>query len=101
MAIEVRHEFILPETVKITAAIYNDSDALVNPTGVTITITSPTGVVVVNDVAMTNDSTGIYTYLFRTTISTTNGQYTEKVTATDGAGALAIITMGTDTFKLR
>jgi len=101
MAIEVRHEFIARETVKITAYVYDDDGDLVAPTGVTIKITSPTGVVVVNDEAMTTTTTGVYTYLYRTTITTTVGQYTETITVTDGSGLTAVTTLGTDTFKLR
>jgi len=50
-----------------------------------ITITNPSGTVVVSDAVMTRLSLGYYTYSYQTTISNALGVYTARVTAVSGS----------------
>jgi hypothetical protein len=64
---------------------FRDRDnALHNPTTVVITITDPCGVVKVSGLAMTNDSTGVYYYVYDIPVDGVYGKWDVKVVATDG-----------------
>ncbi len=87
--------FVNGETVICSCTVKNSSGTLADPsTSMKITI-DLVGVnsVVVNDVAMTKDSTGTYHYDY---LSTMRGQFSVKFKATDGAR----ISIGADTFTV-
>jgi uncharacterized protein YfaS (alpha-2-macroglobulin family) len=54
-------------------------------TSVTMTLTNPSGTVVLNNVAMTKLSTGIYFYRYQTSTSDPLGRWTVKFVGNDGA----------------
>lgn len=59
---------------------------LFNPgEGVKITLKNPSGVTVVNAVAMTNEATGVYSYRHQTAVSDPLGPWTAEFKAVDGA----------------
>jgi len=59
------------------------ANALYDPTTVAITITDPCGTVVVNGIAMVNDSTGVYYYNYPIPVDGVYGRWDVKVVATD------------------
>lgn len=64
-----------------------DPPVLYNPSsGVTITVTDATGVVAVNNLAMTNAATGVYTYAWQSLTTSTLGDYTVSFKAVDTTG---------------
>jgi len=93
MSIKIIAEFISPATVRTIAYIYDDDDALVNPTHattpITVTITDPAGDDVADAEAMTqyDSTTGTYEHFLYTTSSYVKGWYEGRVTTMDGAGA--------------
>ncbi len=96
---EVR-TFQRPETVPIYAEVKNQAGSYVDPTSITITITSPTNLAVITDVAMTQTATGKYTYYYRPASNAELGWYHVKVTSVDGAGGSAITTITQGGFTL-
>lgn len=78
MAIFQRNETLVH---KIT--FRNDSGTLVSPTTAKITITNPCGVVVVDAVDMTEESTGKYQYSYLIPADSKYGRYLISVSATD------------------
>ena len=75
------------ETVICSVTITNSATgALTNPaTSMTITITDPTTVKVVDAQAMINDSTGKYHYDYTSASNAALGTYVVTYTATDGS----------------
>lgn len=62
------------------------TEQLFNPdTSITITIYNPSGVAVVTDGAMTNESLGTYGYNYQTTTGSPVGLYTAKFKAVNGS----------------
>lgn len=92
MSIKIVAEFITESTVRTVAYIYDDDDALVDPTHattpITVTITDKEGTVVATDEAMAqqNSTTGVYEHYLYTTSSYVKGWYEGVVTTMDGAG---------------
>ena len=77
-------KYLAGEAVDIYAEIRDNNNALVAPaTSVTVTITDPTGTVVVTDGAMSTSSTGIYDYYYITTVDTKYGEWRYVVTTLD------------------
>jgi len=109
MAIEVVSEYLNTATVRIIAYVYNDSDALTDPTGITIEIWNPAGTRQLLDdpnypIAMTQTATGIYEYYYHKgsgVNAMTSGRWRFTVTVVDGAGASAIYSTGSGSFKVR
>ena len=62
MAILVQTEFTRTGTIRTIAYVYDDDEALVDATSVSITIKDPDGTLVADDQAMTKTSTGVYEY---------------------------------------
>ena len=95
MAIEVVTKFLNTATVQVWAYVYTQADALADPTGIVVTITDPTGTVIVDAATMTKSDTGIYYYNYHAGVGVTamdKGKWRGVVTITDGSGATAIIT---------
>ncbi|MFA5429918.1 MAG: hypothetical protein WC329_02015 [Candidatus Omnitrophota bacterium] len=95
MAIDVVTKFLNTATVRAWVYVYDDDNALIDPTAVVITITDPAKVVKTNAVAMTKSDTGIYYYDYHAGVSAAamdKGKWRGVATITDGSGATAIIT---------
>ena len=78
--------FRIAETVVCSITVTTTSSgALTNPaTSMNITITDPSGVKVVDAQAMTNNSTGKYSYDYTSLGTAISGKYVVVYTATDG-----------------
>lgn len=104
MGIEVIVEFIAKTTVRVLAYIYNDADALVNPTTSTkITITDPDGTTKVSGVAMSLVSglTGVYEYFYKTDTTLVKGWWRGEIVAIDGVTPDDRTSLGTFSFRLK
>jgi hypothetical protein len=94
--------FQRPETVPVHAEVkdWGVPPVYIDPTTITITITTKTGVAVITDVAMTKESLGKYVYYYRPAVDAYLGWYIVKATVVDGAGGTAITTIQPGGFKL-
>jgi uncharacterized protein YfaS (alpha-2-macroglobulin family) len=73
------------ETVICSILVKTTAGVLTNPaTSMKIQVTEPSGIIVVTDTAMTNDTTGTYHYDFVPTVSSQLGLYKVRYTAVDG-----------------
>ena len=96
------HFFQKGETVPIWADVRNWSDVLVDPSeGVTITLTSPTGVTIRDGVAMTKSEIGKYVTYYNTTTDSPSGWWKAKTIAQDGTGESAKYTITLGGFSLQ
>lgn len=75
MAIRVQTEFIRKGTVRIIVYVYDDDEALVAATSVSISIKDPASEVVVDEAAMTPTVTGVYEYYYTTDATNEEGDY--------------------------
>ena len=76
------------ETVVLSESIRDSAGALHSPSvSITVTVTSPTGEVVVNALAMTEDSTGLYHYDYALAADAAYGTYNVLCTMVDGSPA--------------
>ena len=102
MGIEVKAEFIGKATIRVWSYVYDNDDALVDPTNsIEVTIKDKNGTIAVDEQAMTKSDTGIYTYDYNTTTSTTKGWYNVEVVVIDGTEAGAKTSVGTCAFKIK
>ncbi len=103
MAVTVQTEFISSSTVRVIAYIYNDSDALTDPTAVTIDIYDPDGAKQVDGAAMTASATGVYYYLYHQGAgedAMDTGRWRGEVKTADGTGASTIYSGKPFSFKV-
>lgn len=78
--------FQVTETVTINGTIRDSDGDLTTPaTSTKITITDPAGTKVVDDLAVTFDSAGVWQYLYTPVAAAVTGAYHVRVIATDGA----------------
>ena len=90
MGLDVQIEFVAKTTVRVRAYVTNDDDALTNPTtSIKVIITDPDGTVQVpsegnGDDDMSQVSTGIYEYYYKTTTGSTKGWWQGEVVVIDG-----------------
>ena len=75
MAIRVQTEFTRKGTVRIICYVYDDDEALVDATSVSISIVSPTGAVAINGTGMTKTAKGTYEYYYTTPSYATEGNW--------------------------
>ena len=104
MAIKVQTEFIDAASVRIITYVYNAAGKLEDATGLTIDIYDPDGTLTIDGVAMDNQGTGIYDYYYHkgaTSAAMASGRWRGIVLVTDGAGATAVISAGTFSFKVK
>lgn len=101
MGLDVVAEFLARATVRVRAYIYDDNDALADPTSVTIDIYDAEGTLLIDGVAMTQAAKGIYEYYYKTTISSPTGWWRGVVWAVDGSGDLAKTSEGSFGFKVK
>ena len=85
MAILVRTDFVRKATVRVICYVYDDDEALVDATSVSVSIIPPNGTAVVDDQAMTKTATGIYEYFYTTTASVAEGDYQVECDILDGS----------------
>lgn len=72
------------ETAIISVEIRNGVGVLTTPAvSTTVKITDPSGTVVVNNVAMSNDGAGLFHYDYAVGANATLGLYRVRITATD------------------
>ena len=100
MSVEAQTEFIAKATVRVHAKVYDDDNALADPTSITATIKDPHSATQVDAQAMTKDSTGVYNYYYQTNTSTTKGNWTGEVITIDGTGAGAKTSVSTFDFRI-
>ena len=104
MALKVTTNFTNKDTVKVTVYIYNDSDALVDPTGsVKISIYDPDEVASIEDEDMSKVTTGTYEYYFHKGAPATpldSGKWRGVIAVTDGTGDDAVISEQGFSFKV-
>jgi len=108
MAITVITEFPNKATVRIIVYVYNDTDVLTAPTSVLVSIWDPDGgdpVVDESEIVVTGAvETGIYAYYYHMNASADAmmaGQWRGEILVIDGAGATAVISPGSFSFKVR
>ena len=102
MGLDVITEFLAKATVRVRAYIYDDDDALVDPTPpVTIDIFDPDGTPIESGATMTRADTGIYEYYYKTTVDSPDGWWRGVVWVVDGSGDLAKTSEGSFGFKVK
>ena len=105
MAIEVITVFPDNATVRIITYVYDDDDALVDPTGsIKCTIYDPDGTKQVEAQDMTKDVTGIYEYYYHKGTGLDpmdKGEWRGEIEVIDGSGADAITSPGNFSFTVR
>lgn len=82
MAIRVQTEFTRGGDVRIIYYNYDDDEALVAATSVTVNIKDPDGTVV--EEPMVEGDTGVYEYYYATTTASVAGNYQVEVDSLDG-----------------
>ena len=85
MAIKVITDFIRKATVRTICYVYDDDEALVDATSVSISIKDPDGTVQIDGTAMTKASTGTYEYYYTTTTSSIRGAWQIECDILDGS----------------
>ncbi len=85
MAILVQTDFTRTGTIRTICYVYDDDEALVDATSVSITIKDPDGTLVVDDVAMTKNSTGMYEYFYTPATTAILGNYQIECDILDGS----------------
>ena len=85
MAIKVMTEFVRKATIRIIVYVYDDDEALVDATSVSISIVDPKGTVKVDAAAMTKTSTGTYEYFYTTTTLFVEGDWQIECAILDGS----------------
>jgi len=98
MAIEVRTVFIAKTTVITYVYVKDEYEVLTDASSVLMTIIDPDGTTQVDGEAMTKQSTGIYTYDYKTTIDTQKGLWRQQVEVIDGTGVEARTSMDSHSF---
>ena len=86
---DVITKFISKSTVLVRAYVYDEDDALTDPTtSITVTIVDHAGTKKVDNAAMTKHGTdtGVYDYFYNTVIDSVEGWWNGEVTTIDGAG---------------
>lgn len=104
MAVTVVSEFIAKETVRTRVHIYDDDDALVEPTSVLITLTDPDGDVEVDEeeiVVTGKQEDGVYDHFYNTTVDSVEGWWLGEAVITDGSGDGAKTTACPFSFKVK
>lgn len=97
----IRRNWQRPETVPIWAEI-RVAGVLTNPSEPTLlTVSLPTGVALLTDVTMDNDSVGMFVYFWTSLLASIAGWYKTKVVAQDGTGAGAKVTVEYSGFYLQ
>lgn len=84
MAIRVQTEFTRGGDVRIIYYNYDDDEALVQATSVSVSLISPTGAVALNEVAMVEGDTGVYEYYYATAAYYSEGNWQIEVDSLDG-----------------
>lgn len=101
MTIEVVTEFLRLATVRVRAYIYDDDDALVDPTTVTIDIWDAEGTKQENGTAMSNPSTGIFEFFYNLAAGSVEGNWRGIVWVVDGSGLTAKTSEGSFGFVVK
>ena len=89
---DVITKFISKSTVLVRAYVYDEDDALTDPTtSITVTIVDPAGTTKVDNAAMTKHGTdtGVYDYFYNTVTDSVEGWWNGEVTTIDGTGETA------------
>ncbi len=97
MAIPVITQFVRKETIRIIQYVYDDDEALVDATGVIVSVVDPAGTAVVNEQAMAKTATGTYEYYYTPSTAAIQGDYRIQTQITDGSYE----TIGHGHFELR
>ena len=84
MAIRVQTQFIRKGTVRVICYVYNDAGALVECSGVKVSIKDPIGEIVADEQTMEPSDTGVYEYLYTTTVAVEEGNYQVECDIRDG-----------------
>jgi len=93
-------------TVWVLALIYDEDNALADPTAVKVSITDPDGETQVDEASMTQyeTTTGIYEYYYHKGVASTAmaaGEWRGEVSTIDGSGETAVISVQPFSFKVR
>jgi len=86
---DVITKFISKSAVLVRAYVYDEDDALTDPTtSIKVTIIDPAGTKKVDNVAMTKhgSDTGIYDYFYTTAFDSVEGWWKGEVWVVDGSG---------------
>ena len=99
---DVVTKFISKSTVLVRAYVYDEDDALTDPTtSITVTIVDPAGTTKVDNVAMTKHATGVYDYFYNTAADSVEGNWVGEVTTGDGSGEDAKTAIATFSFEVK
>ena len=101
MGLKIQIDFIGGATVGIRAYIYDDDDALADPTSAKVTITDPDGTDQVSAEDMTKNDTGVYDYFYKTDSDTATGSWSGEVVVVDGEGEEAKTSIATFGFRIK
>ena len=99
---DVITKFISKSTVLVRAYVYDEDDALTDPTtSITVTIVDPAGTTKVDNVAMTKHGTGVYDYFYNTAADSVEGNWVGEVATVDGSGGGAKTAIATFSFEVK
>jgi uncharacterized protein YfaS (alpha-2-macroglobulin family) len=103
MGLKVQVDFLAGATVGIRAYIYDEDDALVDPTSAKVSTWDPDGTAVLESATMTAlaDTDGIYEYFYNTDSDTATGLWRGQVEVVDGSGATAKTTLAPFSFRIK
>ena len=99
---DVITKFISKSTVLVRAYVYDEDDALTDPTtSITVTIVDHAGTKKVDNAAMTKHGTGVYDYFYNTVTDSVEGNWVGEVTTVDGSGGGAKTAIATFSFEVK
>ena len=99
--IEIKTKFVTRTTVRVLAYSYDDADALVDPTtSIKVTIYDPDDTKLIDGVAMTKESKGVYSYFYKTTVTSKTGRWRGEVVVIDGVTPNDYTSIGNFVFRL-
>ena len=99
---DVITKFISKSTVLVRAYVYDEDDALTDPTtSITVTIVDPAGTKKVDNAAMTKHGTGVYDYFYNTAADSVEGNWVGEVTTIDGSDGGAKTAIATFSFEVK
>lgn len=104
MAIKVITDFSISDTVRVWCYVYDEDNALVDPTGITINIYDPDGTLEADNAAMTQSETGIYYYDYHKGTELdpmAKGRWRGEVKTVDGTLMEAKYSTGDFSFKVK
>ena len=104
MHIESIIQYTAKSSVRTIVFVYDDNDALVDPTSILITITDPNGLAKVTAEEIITSgkiATGVYDHYYNTATDSVKGWWHGVAEVIDGSGATARTSIGNYSFEVK